>query len=139
MKRRVRLYGWTITWFFVNREFPWSEIVDLLEETGASASTLRRAEEKMRRHPLNEGFTYSHPLRRESVVVIGPVSSGSEFVNTFTHEVAHLCRDMAQSLGIDPCGGEDIAYLAGDLVATVSDIVCRQSCDCCRKERRNGP
>lgn len=41
-------------------------------------------------------------------------SSHAEFLNSFEHELRHLVDDIAETFGLD-MGGEQVAYLTGDL------------------------
>lgn len=78
----------------------------------------------------DEGFCFSNPSLRRSVLAIGKTSTGPEFLNTTIHEIIHLALHIAQEDGIDPYS-EALAYLVGDITHEVSDIVCELSCPHC--------
>ena len=69
---------------------------------------------------------------RKALVVIGPTSSGKEFVDTLTHEIHHVAVAIAKSLGVD-LEGETPAYLSGDSARELAGIVCELGCDQCRQ------
>lgn len=98
----------------------------------ASDYLLVKVAKKMRKGRLNEGFTYSNEAMRESVIVIGPTSSGDEFVNTFVHELEHVATNIASSLGLD-LEGEGPAYLAGDSAMELAKILCKLGCSECNE------
>lgn len=98
---------------------------------GAPESIIERVSENVEANRPNEGFTYSNPALRRSVVGVGWTNSGPEFLDSTVHEIFHLAQDMASTDGI-PLYGEDIAYLAGDISHSVSDIICEMSCPHCR-------
>lgn len=64
-------------------------------------------------------------------MVISLTSSPAEFLNSWMHEMQHLCRHVAAAFGIDPYG-EEAAYLAGDVGQKMFPVARRFLCDCCR-------
>lgn len=56
-----------------------------------------------------------------------PVSSGAEFINTFTHEILHLAVNIATGEKMN-LKGEFPAYVAGDTAGELSDILCYLGC-----------
>ena len=78
----------------------------------------------------NCGFTFADPEGCRAVVFIGPTSSGEQFVNTTAHEIYHLSVAIAESLGID-LDSESPAYLVGDSMQSLIDIICKNGCPQC--------
>ena len=107
--------------------------MDALIWADAPDSVLRDVEEKISAGILNEGFCFSNPMLRRTVLWVGETSTGPEFLNTIIHEIVHITQDVAHTEGIDPFG-EDFAYLSGDISHEISDIVCEMSCPHCRCE-----
>lgn len=132
--RTVIMNDWTCEFYFAMGSYRRKEILGQLVSCHAPGSILRRVSRNMRADKLNTGFTFSNCDIRKSVIVIGNSSSGSEFLNSFVHELRHLTDDIARADGMQ-LSGEPVAYLSGDIATELSDIVCRLSCDSCRKSR----
>ena len=62
---------------------------------------------------MNTGLTYSNFFLRRSVMVIGKTTSRNQFINTVTHEVYHLIRQMSKMCNIKT--EEEQATLLGDI------------------------
>ena len=90
--------------------------------------------ENVRAGRRDEGFTFSKPSLRRSVVGVGLVSSGPEFLNSAVHEITHVGQHIADADGIDPLS-EDFAYLIGDITNELADIVCNESCPHCNSRK----
>lgn len=111
-----------------------TDILQRLEELDAPPSILKRVSRNMSLDRMDTGFTYSNPVIKKSLVVIGRSSSGAEFLNSFVHELRHLADDISFVYGY-PLRGEPAAYLTGEIALGLSDIVCELSCDKCRSEK----
>lgn len=130
--RKINIAQWECL-LFVSVGTYWIEaITDAFVEIGASESVVKRIRRNMIRNDMDSGFTYSNPRLRRSVMVIGRTSNGSQFINSFTHELRHLVDDIALVDGLE-MSGEGVAYLTGDIAMEVADIVCKMSCDHCRR------
>ena len=105
-------------------------ILDILYDLDATDYILVKAEKKMREGRPNEGFTFANSRMKEALVVIGPSTSGAEFVNTLSHEIYHLSVAVAKSLGLD-LEGEQAAYMEGDAMGDFIELVCQFGCDKC--------
>ena len=82
---------------------------------------------------MDSGFTYSNKTRRRSVVVVGLASSQAQFLNSFEHELRHLCDDIAVASAM-PMQGEEVAYLTGQINTMLwkdihQFICCKGKCD----------
>lgn len=99
----------------------------------ASDDILVRASRKIRTRRTNEGFAYSNPYLREAVIVVGPATSGEQYLNSIVHEIHHHSVAIADELGTD-LKGEVPAYIAGDTAEVLVDIICMLGCGC----RKNG-
>lgn len=89
------------------------------------------AEELMSEGGYNTGFTYANPGIHRAVVVVGPTTSGAEYIDTLVHEIHHLAVAIASELGID-LESETPAYLAGDSARALAEVVCELGCEHCR-------
>lgn len=102
-------------------------ISDILYELDATDKILEQSEDLVLSGGYNTGFTYVNPLMKEAVIVIGPTTDGSEFINTVVHELYHLAVSIAAYLGEDVYG-EVPAYMAGDSIEKLADLVCNLGC-----------
>lgn len=129
--RRTYIRLWEIIFFFDFDTEDKERIIHALVGAGAPISIVSKVSRNIDEGKLNEGFTYSNPRIRQSVVGVGKTSTGPEFLNSTVHEIMHLAQDIAISNRV-PLEGEGIAYLAGDISRSVSDVVCELSCPHCR-------
>lgn len=129
--RILNIGRWRVDFFFAtDNDFDYTSVMDCLEDMVAPDWVLEESWFKMREGAINEGFSWPDPRKMRSCIFIGPTTSGSEFINTFTHELRHLADDIATFLGID-LRGEDIAYMTGDTARDLADVVCRLGCTNC--------
>lgn len=108
--------------------------MDALFWADAPASIVSQVSENIRAGRLNEGFCYSNPRLRRTVLGTGSASSGPEVLNSMVHEIIHICQHIAQEDGWNPFG-EPFAYCGGEIARSVSDIVCELSCPHCHSRR----
>ncbi len=133
IRRTLRIGRWLVYFVFVTDDYDRQAILSMLDAFGASEEVLARAEEIMDSEYLNNGFTFSNADIRRALVVIGPTSSGKEFQDTFSHEIRHLADAIANSIGMD-LGSEGPAYMTGDTVRELAEVVCELGCERCRGE-----
>lgn len=133
MIHRVLTIGrWMIDFLFVERNYDEEAILTFLYEFDASYSVMIRAKHIMESGKKNRGFTFSNPKLRRALVVIGPTTSGRQFLNTFTHEVRHVADAIAKSIGYK-LDAEMPAYITGDATMALAEVVCRLGCENCRE------
>ena len=58
---------------------------------------------------------YSNKHKRQSVIVVSKTTDIWEFFNSFAHEVDHIEKHIAKTLGFSPYS-ESASYLVGELV-----------------------
>lgn len=132
MIHRVLLIGkWVVDFVFATERYDVDGILSCLYDAGAPRWAMDDAEELMSSGDFNTGFTYANPGNRRAVVVIGPTTSGAEYIDTLTHEIHHLAVAIASELGID-LESETPAYLAGDSARALAEVVCELGCGHCR-------
>ena len=135
MEYRVLKIGrWVVKFLFATDRYEISKTLALLDSMDASKKILDRAREIMESGHKNTGFTFTNPSIFKAAVVVGPSSSGKEFINTLVHEIHHLAVAIASELGID-LEGETPAYLAGDSMLELVDIICSLGCEKCSKTK----
>lgn len=132
-------YRWTVRAFYAVSRYDVEDIMTELWKTGCPATFARRAYENMRSGQLDNGLTYSNFRRRESVMVVGLTRSAGEFFNTLVHELCHLSGHVSAAYDLDR-GGEEVAYLTGDVAMRMYPQVKELLCECCRakQEERYG-
>lgn len=124
-------YGWDVTVYHAVSQYWADEIYRHLLSIGCSGEYAKGAYENLQRSELNTGLTYSNLRDRVSVVVIALTSSAEEYINSFCHELRHLCNHIEEGCGIDS-GSEEACYLAGDLAAQMYRESHKLMCDNCR-------
>lgn len=129
--RVLKIGRWVVDFVFATKVYDIEGILSCLYDAGAPKWIMDEAESLMSEGNYNTGFTYSSQEKRRAVVVVGPTTSGEEFVNTISHEIHHLAVAVASGLGID-LESETPAYLAGDSMMALAEVVCELGCDRCR-------
>lgn len=124
-------YDWMVRIYYSVTTYWTSRIIFDLRAIGCHGTHLENARASLARHELDTGLTYSDFEGRRTVMVISRASSASEFLNSWIHEMLHLCRHVCRAFGIDPYG-EEAAYLSGDVGQKMFRVAKRFVCDCCR-------
>ena len=129
--RTLHIGRWQVDFLFCGEGYDAESIAGYLYRAGASGIIFEQAEDLMWMCERDCGFTYANPDRYRAVVVIGPTSSGEEFIDTLVHEVHHLAVAIAANIGVD-LEGETPAYLSGDTARDLAEVVCEMGCSRCR-------
>lgn len=124
-------YDWRVRIYYAVTTYWRERILSDLRDIGCRGLQLERADCSLSSGDLNTGLTYSDFEGRRTVMVISRASSASEFLNSWIHEMLHLCRHVCRAFGIDPYG-EEAAYLSGDVGQKMFRVARRFVCDCCR-------
>lgn len=133
MRKNVLLIGrWVVDFLFCEEDYDIDGVIACLYDAYAPDGIMKQAEELMLSCRRNCGLTYSNSFRRRAVVLIGPTTSGAEFINTLSHELYHLSVAIADSLGVDLLG-ESPAYLIGETMREFAEVVCELGCEHCRR------
>lgn len=133
IERDIHIRDWDIVFHFSFDKYDKWRILDALLWADAPNSIISQVSENVGSGRFNEGFCFSNPSERKTVLAIGKTTTGPEFLDTTIHEITHITQDIAHTDNIDPFG-EDFAYLSGDISHEISDIVCKMSCPHCRCE-----
>lgn len=131
LRRNLRIGRWLVYFFFVTDDYDRDTILSFLYTFDAEDWIISRAEEIMAERKLNRGFTYTNADLKRALMVIGPTSSGAEFINSISHEVRHLANSIAESIGYE-LDAEEPSYLTGDTVRELAEVVCELGCAKCR-------
>ena len=137
--RVLRVGRWMVDFLFATDGYDIRGVLACLYDAGAPDDVLEEAEDLMLNCDYDCGFTYSRQYdyryinirNHRAVVLIGPTSSGAEFLDTFVHELHHLAVAVAEELGVD-LEGETPAYVSGDTARALADVVCKLGCGRCR-------
>ena len=131
ISRVLNIGHWVIDFLFAVERYDTEGVLACLYDVYAPPDVMRRAVEIMERGDPNCGFTYSNPDIKRAVCVIGPASSGAEFVNTASHEMYHVASAIANDIGYD-LNGEFPAYVTGDAMQSLISVICELGCEHCR-------
>lgn len=123
---------WHIDFLFAPKGYDTEEALMYLYDADATDDILVRAYHILEDGDDNTGFTYTNSDMKSAVVVIGPTTSGAEFVNSLVHEIYHIATAIAGSIGYD-LRGENPAYMIGDSAMELAQVICDLGCDECRK------
>lgn len=126
-------YRWRVRVYYAVTTCRAGEIAAALRAIGCGGGQLARAVRNLSESRPDTGLTYSNFASRETVMVTSPASSPAQFLNSWTHEMFHLCRHVAQACGIDPYG-EEAAYLAGTVAQKMFPVAGKLLCNHCRKD-----
>lgn len=136
MKRRdlrIKRYDWRARFYFAVHGYDMGSILASLQSIQCPGNLLQRIADNMERNDMDSGFTYSNKVVRRSVVVVGLTTSPAQFLNSFEHELRHLCDDIGIASGME-MQGEEVAYLTGNINAAlwedIHDFIC---CKCRNK------
>lgn len=122
-------YDWHLRVFYAVDCYYTREIIYELKAIQCPRKNIERAYRNMTSCRLNTGLTYSNNALRETVMVIGMWSSASEFDNSFSHELRHFTDHVANAFGLES-GGEEVAYLTGNIRKELYSINKMFLCDC---------
>lgn len=126
-------YRWRVRVYYSVTTCRAGEIAAALRDIGCGGEQLAKAVRNLSESRPDTGLTYSNFASRETVVVTSLASSPAQFLNSWTHEMFHLCRHVAQACGIDPYG-EEAAYLAGTVAQKMFPVAGKLLCNHCRRD-----
>lgn len=127
---RLKIGRWKVDFLFAPDGYDTEEALTFLYDADASDHILRQAYHILEDNIPNTGFTFTNQEMKEAIVVIGPSTSGDEFINTLCHEMYHVAAAIASNLGVS-LSGEKPAYIMGDSVEELTRIICRLGCEEC--------
>lgn len=122
---------WEILAYYATSRYAVDEIMEQLWRIGIDSTNARRAFQNLSSGDLDTGLCYSNYSSRKSVLVVALTSNASEFMNSLTHEFAHVCVHISTALGIDK-QSEEFAYMIGDVCQMAYDRVSELLCEHCR-------
>ena len=125
MKRQlinIPEYGWKVYVYYDTTPKDAREVINKIYRLGCSEEGILRTYEQLSSGILNNGFTYSNRVLRQSVMSLGRASSFAQFLNSFVHELHHLVTHISTTIGLD-LQGEDICYMSGDLAQKMYPIL----------------
>ena len=129
--RVLQIGRWTVDFLFAETKYDVEGVVGCLRYYLAPDLVIDEAVSLMEEGGMNTGFFFNNPEIFKALLVVGPTSSGAEFLNTITHEIHHLAVAVASQLGVE-LNSESPAYLAGDSAMALAEVVCELGCEHCR-------
>lgn len=127
---RIKKYDWSLHIFYAVTCYHVEDILLALTDIECPETIMERVRKNLNACDMDSGFTYSNKRLRHTVMVIGLSSSQAQFLNSFEHELRHLVDDIAETLGLN-MGGEEVAYLTGDLNSVLWKDIHRFICCKC--------
>ena len=109
------------------------EILNELYDLDTDYADMMTAYKMMRAGEYNKALSSCNPYTKEALVVTGPVSDSSEFIDSLVHEIHHVAVAIAEELGVD-LESETTAYIAGDAARELADVVCEIGCHKCHSK-----
>lgn len=125
----IKKYDWNLRIYYAVTCYYTDEIMQDLFEIRCPERTMKKAYKNMSACRLNTGLTYSNPRLRETIMVIGMWSHPAEFDNSLSHELRHFTDHVANAYGLES-GGEEVAYLTGDIRKELYSINSMFLCGC---------
>ena len=129
----INKFDWHVRIFYAVTCYWTDRIIHELKNILCPADKLRKAYENMSACQLNTGLTYSNSGLRETIMVIGIWTDPAEFDNSFSHELRHFTDHIANTFGLES-GGEEIAYLTGEIRQKLYSVNRMFLCDCCEHD-----
>lgn len=114
--------GWHVRFYLASTCYYTDRICRSLARIGCPRKTIERARSAMERCELNTGVTYTNKRSHESVLVVALTTSPAQFLNSFEHELRHLTDHISDAMGY-PVGGEEVAYLVGDINSSLWPVI----------------
>ena len=124
---------WLATVVYVPSERDMPTVAEALERLGCSDDDIQTVW-KLMTEEWDKGFTWSNPVRRRSITIIGRSTDWSQFYNTVMHETKHLVDEITMAYDVMNYG-EPPAYLQGYIGQRMATVIRRISCPCCGVER----
>lgn len=131
IRRVLRVGRWVVDFIFAEDGYDEEAVLGCLYDIDAPIPVMQRANRIMESGAYNRGFTYTNAALKRAVVVVGPTTSGKQFINSLSHEIDHLSDAVAEYYGIKG-HKEGTSYLTGDTTMALADVICRLGCSHCR-------
>lgn len=107
------------------------ELIDALNKAKFRTSYIASAYAILEDNKKNCGFTYTNLQTKTTIIGITRTTSAEQFVNSFTHELLHLCTHIAKAYDIN-INSEEICYISGDIAQEMFRSCHKLMCDDCR-------
>lgn len=130
LRQLINLDGyWLVTVIYVPQERDMPMVAEAYRRIGCPEDDIRFIETLMV-YQWNKGATFSNPVERRSVMVIGRSKNWEQFFNTVMHEVKHVVDDIVAAYDVMNYG-EPPAYLQGEIGRQMAPMIRRIACPCC--------
>ena len=125
----IKEFDWHVRIFYAVDCYYTPQIMEELSNIHCPRNILKKAFRNMNACRLNTGLTYSNNALRETIMIIGMWTSPDEFINSFSHELRHFTDHIANAFGLES-GGEEVAYLTGDIHKELYPVNKMFLCEC---------
>ncbi len=97
--RVLRIGQWLVGFLFAVKQYDMEEVFYYADMLDVRQSAYDSLNDLMRNRGLDSGFTVYDADRKRMLVVVGPSSSGRQFINTLVHELNHLAATITYYRG----------------------------------------
>ena len=108
-------YRWNIQAFYDVQLKYTDVIIEEIRNIEGTKEEIDDIRQLLNSNQKNIGFTYSNPMQKESLIVIGPCTSSEEAMNTLVHEARHLQQHIQDFYKISD-DSEEIYYMIGKII-----------------------
>lgn len=122
-------YDWLVDIYYDATPSDAMRITKRIADLGCAKYGIYKVYAQLASGILNNGFTYTNKYLRQSVMSLGRASSFAQFLNSFVHELHHLCTHIAMTYRLD-LQGEDVCYLAGDIAQMMHPVLLNYISNC---------
>lgn len=132
MKRQrlyIERYDWVVDIYYDTTPKDAPSLLRHITALGCSEEGILRTYKQLSGGALDNGFTYTNRALRQSVMNLGRASSFAQFLNSFVHELHHLCTHIATAYGMD-LEGEEVCYLAGYIAQKMYPVLLHYITNC---------
>lgn len=127
-------YNWRVYAFYDTTADDLDDIMECLHYMRCNASVAKQACENIAEDKPNTGLTFSKD--RKTCIVLGRATDRANFAHTYQHEIFHIGQHIANEYGIS-CQGEALAYIIGDIAATMLPYASHFLCEHCKNKHKH--
>lgn len=122
--------NWQISYFLLTDKNDTKRILKALDRLHCGPIFRYRAKKLLLSDKPNIGLAYSNKRRRESIIVVSETTNVWEFFNSFAHEIDHIEKHIAKTLGFSPYS-ETASYSVGEIVMNIfykifKNVICKK-------------
>lgn len=127
-------YKWKVYAFYDTTFEDCEDVMECLYFLGCNGDTAKKAFNNLSSGDMNTGLTFSKD--RKTCIVLGRATDRANFAHTYQHEIFHIGQHIANEYGIS-CQGEALAYIIGDIAATMLPYASHFLCEHCKNKHKH--